>query len=172
MLHVGGAAMVGISAGRALAGGSPNSKRISLANLHTSERLEVEFYRDGVYLPDALMKISVLLRDYRTGERHDIDPQLMDVLVRVAHSVGADPAFTVISGYRSPKTNAALHERSAGVAQHSLHMEGRAIDVRMSHVDCAALAAHAQDLKCGGVGYYRQSNFVHLDTGKFRTWKG
>ena len=117
-------------------------------------------------------KIEHVLRDFRTGERHAIDPKLMDYLVEVAQTVGAEPAFSVISGYRSPQTNAQLHERSAGVAQHSLHMEGRAIDVRMSKVDCAKLAAHAEDLQRGGVGYYRASNFVHLDTGRFRTWKG
>ena len=96
----------------------------------------------------------------------------MDHLVEVAHAVGAEPKFSVISGYRSPQTNAMLHERSAGVAQHSLHMDGRAIDVRISGVDCADLAARALDLRRGGVGYYRASDFVHLDTGAFRTWTG
>ena len=146
--------------------------RIALLNLHTDERLEIEYSRDGTYVPEALSKIEVLLRDFRTSERHVIDPSLIDYLVEVAHTVGADPSFSVISGYRSPHTNAVLHERSAGVAQHSLHMQGRAIDVRMIGVDCANLAVHAEDLKRGGVGYYRASNFVHLDTGAFRTWKG
>jgi uncharacterized protein YcbK (DUF882 family) len=90
----------------------------------------------------------------------------------VANSAGVDPVFSVISGYRSPQTNARLHERSAGVARHSLHIEGRAIDVRMSGINCADLAAHALELKRGGVGYYRASDFVHLDTGAFRTWRG
>jgi uncharacterized protein YcbK (DUF882 family) len=148
------------------------SKRISLVNLHTAEHLDIEFLRDGAYLPTALSAIEVLLRDFRTGERHDIDPGLMGYLVEVAHTAGVDPVFSVISGYRSPQTNASLRDKSTGVAQHSLHMEGRAIDVRMSGVDCASLAAHAQDLKRGGVGYYRGSDFVHLDTGAFRTWKG
>ena len=101
-----------------------------------------------------------------------MDPGLMDYLVDVAHAIGVDPKFSVISGYRSPQTNAMLHERSAGVAQRSLHMQGRAIDVRMSGVDCADLAARALELTRGGVGYYRSSDFVHLDTGAFRTWKG
>jgi uncharacterized protein YcbK (DUF882 family) len=78
----------------------------------------------------------------------------------------------VISGYRSPETNEKLHAKSSGVSEHSLHMQGRAIDVRMSGVDCAKLASSALDLKRGGVGYYRASNFVHLDTGAFRTWRG
>ncbi len=148
------------------------ARRIGLINLHTDERLEVEYFRAGAYLPDAMSAIEAVLRDFRTGERHAIDPGLMDHLVNVAHSVGHEPVYSVISGYRSPHTNALLHERSAGVAEHSLHMEGRAIDVRMARVDCASLAAHAQGLQRGGVGYYRASNFVHLDTGRVRTWKG
>src|SRR6202012_3606106 len=103
---------------------------------------------------------------------HDIDPNLMDYLGEVAAKLGKEPRFSVISGYRSPETNAKLHERSAGVAQHSLHMQGRAIDVRMAGIDCADLASHALSLQRGGVGYYRASDFVHLDTGAFRTWKG
>jgi uncharacterized protein YcbK (DUF882 family) len=147
-------------------------KRVALLNLHTDERLEVEYFRDGVYVAEALSAIEVLLRDFRTGGRHAIDPGLMDYLVQVAHTVGVDPSFSVISGYRSPQTNARLHEQSTGVAQHSLHIEGRAIDVRITGVDCADLAAHALVMKRGGVGYYRRSDFVHLDTGAFRTWKG
>jgi uncharacterized protein YcbK (DUF882 family) len=160
------------AAHRAVPRAAPPVGRIALLNLHTDERLEIEYSRNGAYVPEALLKIEVLLRDFRNGERHVIDPSLMDYLVEVAHSVGADPSFSVISGYRSPQTNAVLHEKSAGVAQHSLHMEGRAIDVRLAGIDCANLAIHAEDLKRGGVGYYRSSNFVHLDTGAFRTWKG
>jgi uncharacterized protein YcbK (DUF882 family) len=148
------------------------SRRIALLNLHTDEHLEIEYFRDGAYVPQALSAIEVLLRDFRNGERHAMDPPLIDYLVEVAHSLGVDPAFSVISGYRSPQTNASLREHSTGVAQHSLHMEGRAIDVRMKGVDCASVATHAVAMKRGGVGYYRASDFVHLDTGGFRTWKG
>jgi uncharacterized protein YcbK (DUF882 family) len=147
-------------------------RRIALLNLHTAERLDIEYFRDGVYVAQAFSAIEVLLRDFRTGERHAIDPGLMDYLVRVAHAAGVDPAFSVISGYRSGQTNARLRKQGNGVAQHSLHIEGRAIDARIPGVDCADLAAHALELKCGGVGYYRASDFVHLDTGAFRTWKG
>jgi uncharacterized protein YcbK (DUF882 family) len=147
-------------------------KRIALLNLHTDERLDIEYSRDGVHVPAALSAIEVLLRDFRTGERHPIDPGLLDYLVQVAHTAGVDPVFSVISGYRSPLTNARLRERSTGVARHSLHVEGRAIDVRLTGLDCADLAAHALGLKRGGVGYYHASDFVHLDTGAFRTWRG
>jgi uncharacterized protein YcbK (DUF882 family) len=147
-------------------------RRIALKNLHTDEQLDIEYFRDGAYSPEAMAKIEVLLRDFRTDGRHEIDPHLMDYLVDVAHALGVAAAFSVISGYRSPETNAHLRDLSTGVSQHSLHMEGRAIDVRMATVDCATLAARALDLKRGGVGYYRASDFVHLDTGAFRTWKG
>jgi uncharacterized protein YcbK (DUF882 family) len=170
-----GGALAGVSAAGLLAGtarSQETTKRVALLNLHTDERLDIVYFREGIYVPEALSAIEVVLRDFRTGERHAIDPHLMDYLVEVAHTVGVEPAFSVISGYRSPQTNAHLREQSTGVAQHSLHMEGRAIDVRINGVDCANLAAHAQDLKRGGVGYYRASDFVHLDTGAFRTWKG
>jgi uncharacterized protein YcbK (DUF882 family) len=148
------------------------ARRIALSNLHTGERLDIEYFRDGAYAPEALAALEVLLRDFRNDEKHPIDPKLMDYLVDVAAQIGVPPAYSVISGYRSPQTNEKLHERSSGVSQHSLHMQGRAIDVRMSDVDCKDLAAHAESLKRGGVGYYRGSNFVHLDTGAFRTWRG
>lgn len=179
-----GGALAGASAAALLVQAAPDeappgvaapgesSRRIVLSNLHTGERLDIEYFRGGAYVPDALKAIEGCLRDFRTGERHAVDPGLMDYLFDVARSMGVDPEFSVISGYRSPQTNAMLHERSAGVSQHSLHMDGRAIDVRMSGVDCADLAARAVELKRGGVGYYRASDFVHLDTGAFRTWKG
>jgi uncharacterized protein YcbK (DUF882 family) len=154
--------------------GAPSSaaRRISLFNLHTGERLDLEYFRDEAYLPEALAAIETLLRDFRNDEKHLIDAKLLDYLVDVAAEVGMPPAYSVISGYRSPQTNERLHERSSGVSQHSLHMQGRAIDVRMTGVACQDLAARAADLKRGGVGYYRASNFVHLDTGAFRTWRG
>jgi uncharacterized protein YcbK (DUF882 family) len=147
-------------------------RRIALTNLHTGEQLDIEYRRDGSYAPQALAAFEVLLRDFRNGEKHAIDPKLLDYLVDVAAQIGVPPAYSVISGYRSPETNERLLERSSGVSQHSLHMQGRAIDVRMSGVDCQDLAARAEILQRGGVGYYRGSNFVHLDTGAFRTWRG
>jgi uncharacterized protein YcbK (DUF882 family) len=148
------------------------AKRLSLLNLHTSEKLELEFFRRGAYVPESLAAIQSLLRDYRNGEQHVIDPKLMDYLFDVAGALGVDPVFSVISGYRSPQTNEQLRERSNGVARHSLHLEGRAIDVRLAGVNCADLADHARAMSRGGVGYYQQSDFVHLDTGTYRSWNG
>lgn len=163
-----GGALAGMSAAGLLTGSAgsqeADTRRIALWNINTDERLDIEYLRQGAYLPDALAAIDALLRDFRTGERHVIAPSLMDYLVEVAQAARVDPAFSVISGYR--------REKNSGVAQRSLHMEGRAIDVRVSGVDCAILAAHAENLRRGGVGYYRASNFIHLDTGAFRTWKG
>ena len=181
LLQVGGALAGASAAGFALGGArgadsGPNrdvdSRRIALVNLHTGEKLEIDYRRGGDYVPEALSRIEAVLRDFRTGDQHPIDPKLMDYLCDVAQALGAEPTFHVISGYRSPQTNARLHAKSTGVAEHSLHMQGRAIDVRISGVDCARLAEHALDLKFGGVGYYRASDFVHLDTGAFRAWKG
>jgi uncharacterized protein YcbK (DUF882 family) len=180
LLHVSGAMAGMVAAGgwgrpaRAAEPGLPaaGAKRIALVNLHTGEKLDVEFSRGQTYVPDSLAAIQVLLRDFRNGEQHAIDPKLMDYLYDVARHLRVDPVFSVISGYRSPQSNAMLHERSSGVAQRSLHMEGRAIDVRLAGVTCADLAAHALEMTRGGVGYYAKSDFVHLDTGPFRTWKG
>jgi uncharacterized protein YcbK (DUF882 family) len=154
--------------------GAPSrlAKQIALTNLHTGEKLTIEYFREDAYVPDALSRLEVLLRDLRSGDAHPIDPKLLDYLVDVSAQIGVPPDFSVISAYRSPETNERLRERSGGVSQQSLHMLGRAIDVRMNGVDCKDLAAHAEQLKRGGVGFYRGSNFVHLDTGAFRTWRG
>jgi uncharacterized protein YcbK (DUF882 family) len=150
----------------------PANRRISFTNLHTQEKLDVEFFSNDAYVPAAFEQIEHLLRDYRNGEVHAIDPALIDYAHAVATALGAEPDFSLISGYRSAQTNEQLRARSSGVAQHSLHMQGRAMDVRLAGVDCAALAARAQSLARGGVGYYRASDFVHLDTGAYRTWRG
>jgi uncharacterized protein YcbK (DUF882 family) len=167
-----GASAAGALRVNAAAQTEAGSRRIVLKNLHTPESLDIVYRRGGDYVPEALASIQTLLRDYRTGARHPIDPPLMDYLHDLAHLAGVEPVFTVISGYRSPQTNEMLHERSSAVSSHSLHMEGRAIDVRLAGVDCATLAAEALSMKRGGVGYYNKSDFVHLDTGRFRTWRG
>ena len=165
-------AAIGVSARRACALQSPGARHIALENLHTSESLEVAYRHGDRYLPEALAQLRTLLRDHRTGEECSIDPALFDYLYDAALAAGVAPVFSVISGYRSPRTNEMLHERSSGVASKSLHMEGRAIDLRLAGIDCASLAERALGMQRGGVGYYRQSDFVHLDTGRFRTWRG
>ena len=146
------------------------SRELHFSHLHTGETLAVEYFQAGRYQPDALEAVNHLLRDFRTGDVHAIDPALLDVLFDVRHRVDTRRSFQVISGYRSPHTNAALRAKSEGVAAHSLHMSGRAIDIRLGDVPLPALRRAALALGAGGVGYYPASNFVHLDTGRVRTW--
>jgi uncharacterized protein YcbK (DUF882 family) len=145
-------------------------RTLGLRHLHTGETLHVEYAVGETYLPDALAAVNRLLRDFRTGDVHPIDPGLLDLLHRVARRLDTHQSFEVISGYRSPVTNAALRRRSEGVAARSLHMVGQAIDIRVAGVDLVMLRAAALDLKGGGVGYYPASNFVHVDTGRLRHW--
>jgi len=168
-------------AGMALVGGAIASPkrtadelaRLAFVNTHTSESLRV-VYREGPrYLTEALARIDHVLRDHRTDEVHPIDRALLDQLDRLAAMLGVGPdPYHVISGYRSPRSNAMLASRSGGVAKKSLHMEGRAIDIRIPGVPLARVHEAALDMKAGGVGYYPGSDFVHLDTGRIRNWRG
>jgi uncharacterized protein YcbK (DUF882 family) len=146
------------------------ARTLAFEHLHTGERLRVTYYKNGVYDRRALQQVNHLLRDFMTGDTHPIEPGLLDYLYRVQASLDRDAPFQIISGYRSPATNAYLRKTSSGVASKSLHMEGRAIDVRLPGVRIARLRETAADLRCGGVGFYPASQFVHLDTGKFRQW--
>ncbi len=150
----------------------PATRQLSLVNTHTGESLDACYFEAGEYVPAALDQLTHLLRDHRSGDAHPIDPQLFDVLFHVASRNDRDPHFEVISGYRSPASNAKLRANSSGVAEHSLHMDGKAIDVRLTGVDCARVRDVALSMACGGVGYYARSNFVHLDTGRVRAWSG
>jgi len=136
---------------------------------HTSERLTVTYFDDGRYVPPALAAVDHLLRDFRTEKVHAIDPRLLDQLFALTQCCGGR-TFEVISGYRSPMTNAMLRHTTQGVAKHSLHLEGRAIDVRLEGYETACLRRAALAMGRGGVGFYPGSDFVHLDTGRFRTW--
>ncbi|HUI59366.1 MAG TPA: YcbK family protein [Steroidobacteraceae bacterium] len=146
------------------------SRCLSFVHTHTGERLRAVYFRDGCYQPDSLSQVNRLLRDFRTGDVHPIDPGLLDILFELQIRADRDDAFEVISGYRSPATNALLHSRSEGVAVHSMHLEGRAIDVRLPGCVTRDLAGHARSLGLGGVGFYARSDFVHVDTGRVRFW--
>ena len=157
-------------AGRAEA--AAESRRLALFNTHTGEFLELTYIADGAYLPGALRQLNHLLRDHRTGEVGVIDPALFDVLHRAAQAAHADPSFEVISGFRSTASNERLRTQGGGVARNSLHLKGMAIDVRLKGVACDRLTEIGLELTCGGVGYYPNSDFVHLDTGRVRSWRG
>jgi uncharacterized protein YcbK (DUF882 family) len=150
--------------------GSAEVRTLSFDNLHTGEKLSTEYWTGGRYEPQALSAINHVLRDYRNGEEHVIDPKLLDMLNLLHRTLDSSAPFSVISGYRSPATNAVMHERSAGVAAHSLHMQGMAIDIRLGDRDLKDLHTVARGMRAGGVGYYPELDFVHVDVGRVRYW--
>jgi uncharacterized protein YcbK (DUF882 family) len=150
--------------------GTTNRRTVSLVHTHTGERLTADYYQAGQYQPDCLARVNHLLRDFRTGEIHPIDPALLDILFALQLQAQYDSPFAVISGYRSPATNAMLRRTTEGVAQHSMHLLGRAIDVRLEGFSTRRLGELARSLARGGVGFYSASDFVHVDTGRVRFW--
>ncbi len=149
-----------------------STRRLMFDNLHTGEVLDVAYWINGAYADEALAAVNHVLRDHRTGEAHVIAPTLLDLLSALSVRLETAPRFGVISGYRSPATNALLHEHSGQVASGSLHMKGMAIDIRLDGLDMARVRDAAQSLALGGVGYYPTSNFVHIDVGRVRHWSG
>jgi uncharacterized protein YcbK (DUF882 family) len=145
-------------------------RSLSFVHTHTGESLTTVYFQGGTYVAQELHRVNHLLRDFRTGDLHAIDPVLLDILFELRTRVDRDQPFEVISGYRSPKTNEALRRRSSGVSAHSLHMEGRAIDVRLAGFSTSKLHDVARGMERGGVGFYPVSDFVHLDNGRVRYW--
>jgi uncharacterized protein YcbK (DUF882 family) len=162
------AALTGVA--RRAAAENVAAHRLSFYHIHTAERLSITYREHGEIVPDALVEINHYLRDFRTEQIHEIDVALLDKLHALFTTFDARGNFEVISGYRSPHTNEVLRHVTTGVAEHSLHIEGRAIDVRLTSAKTTALRDAALALKSGGVGYYAESNFVHLDTGNTRSW--
>ena len=148
-------------------------RSIELLNTHTSESLSVVYRRGTEYDVAALARLNHVLRDHRSGDTHEIDVRLFDQLHDLALAAHCDARYEIISGYRSPESNAKMSARpGSGVAKKSLHMQGRALDVRLKGCPCSDLRDLALAAKQGGVGYYQRSDFVHIDTGAFRTWVG
>ena len=145
-------------------------RTLDFYNIHTGERLRAAYWTEGSYHTGVLDEINYLLRDYRTGEVKTIDPSLLDLLHSVNNVLKSSRPFHVISGYRSPETNAMLAERTDGVAKHSLHIEGKAIDIYLPDRSLRNLHRVALALRKGGVGYYPESDFVHMDVGQVRSW--
>ena len=150
--------------------GAPRQRALSFVHTHTGERLSSVYFHDGQYLTAELGRINQLLRDFRSDEVHPIDPGVLDILADLRVLADRDEPYEVISGYRSPQTNAALRHHSSGVAEHSLHIQGRAIDVRLPGLPTSRLRDLALGMARGGVGFYPQSDFVHLDNGRVRCW--
>jgi uncharacterized protein YcbK (DUF882 family) len=147
-------------------------RALSFRHTHTDETLNVVYYENGRYLPGALEEVNRLLRDFRTDEVKEIDPRLLDTLYAVRLRTETTEPFDILSAYRSPETNAMLRRTGWGVARNSLHMQGMAVDIRLSDRDARYVARAARDMGRGGVGYYARANFVHLDSGSARTWMG
>ncbi len=150
----------------------PATRKLSFHSLHTNERLAATYVRHGRYDPVALAEIDELLRDWRSGEVLRIDRALLDQLAVLQELLGSSGTFEVISGYRSPKTNRKLAAHNNGVAKRSLHMRGKAIDIRLTDRRLRDVHKVALRMQAGGVGLYTKSDFLHLDTGRVRRWGG
>jgi len=149
---------------------SASNRSLAFRNLHTGETLRTTYWAEGRYLDDELKDVNQVLRDHRSGEAYPMDPRLLDLLHALQHTVGIGGAFHIISGYRSPQTNRKLQAQSSGVAKRSLHMQGKAMDIRLPGCKLKHLRDAALSLKAGGVGYYARSDFIHVDTGRVRRW--
>ena len=147
-----------------------SERTLNFVNLHTDESLSCCYWANGEYNLSGLTEINYILRDHREDESLEIDPKLLDFLHTLHQISGSRAPFHVISAYRSPKTNEKLRKQSDGVAKRSLHMQGKAIDIRLPDVELKHLRDAALSLQAGGVGYYAKSNFLHLDMGKPRSW--
>jgi uncharacterized protein YcbK (DUF882 family) len=151
-------------------GQSDTQRVLSFYNTHTQERLTVTYKNGDHYIPEAMEKISKILRDHRTGDTHPIDPRLIDFLYDLLTAVDNHGEVHIISGYRSPATNNKLRQKSKGVASRSQHMQGKALDFRLPGTETAVLRETARAMKKGGVGYYQKLDFIQIDTGRVRSW--
>ncbi len=152
--------------------GLPNARSLAFEHTHTGERLALVYATGEQYLTESLNSFNSFLRDHYSGEIGLIDPALLDILYRMQQALGREQSFQVISAYRSPNTNAKLHNtRGGGVAKRSLHMDGKAIDIRLAGVPLTDLRDAAASLRVGGVGFYPREQFIHIDTGRVRHWQ-
>lgn len=149
-----------------------DERQLSFYHTHTGKRLDVVYSRDGAYVPSALQEINHFLFDFRTGDTAEMDPALLDLIYEVRAALGSEGTYQVVSAYRSPKTNEMLRDRSknTGVAKNSQHLLGKAIDVRLEGIPTRKLRDTALAMQRGGVGFYEASDFVHMDTGRPRSW--
>jgi uncharacterized protein YcbK (DUF882 family) len=169
-LKMGVSAAFTLLPGSAMAVQSSEHRILSFYNIHTEESLCTCYRSHGKLIQRAVGRISTIMRDHRTGEIKPVDPDLLDLLHRIVMKTNKSGPISIISGYRSPKTNAALRRTTRGVAKNSLHMKGRAIDIRIPGYRTEEIRQLAIGLHSGGVGYYPASDFVHLDTGPVKVW--
>ena len=152
--------------------GAGDIRRISMFSGRTGERVDTIYWIEGEYIPEAVQEINVFMRDWRTSEAVQIDLRTIDIMSAARNLMDVDEPYMLLSGYRSPQTNAMLRTRSSGVARNSLHMRGQAADLRMQSRSTVQMANAALACRAGGVGRYNGSNFVHMDCGPIRSWRG
>ena len=152
--------------------GAGDIRRVRMYSGRTGESVDTIYWIDGDYIPEALKEVSYFMRDWRTGQIKNIDTRTLDIMVAAHHLLDVTEPYTLLSGYRSPETNAMLRRSSRNVARNSLHMQGQAADLRLSSRNVTQMARAASACAAGGVGKYPRSNFVHMDCGPIRTWAG
>lgn len=169
----GAAALVAVpDLAQAMARLPENARALAFRHTHTGESLSLVYRVGDRYVTEGMQRLAHLMRDFRSGDVHPVDPALLDTLWQLQQNLHSKAPFEIISAYRSPKTNAMLRGRSSssGVAKKSMHMTGQAIDIRLPGTPLAHVRDAAIDIRRGGVGYYASSDFVHLDTGRVRRW--
>lgn len=149
---------------------SGKDKQLDFLHLHTGESLSTTFFSGNQFVATEMSDVNYLLRDHHNGEVYDMNPELLNLLYDVRSALGTQKPIHVISAYRSPATNEKLRKNSTKVAKKSLHMQGKAIDIRIPGVDVKDIHQAALAVKGGGVGLYTRSDFVHLDVGRVRRW--
>lgn len=147
-------------------------RRLRMYSGRSGESIDVVYWIDGVYIPEALQEISRMMRDLRTGSVRKIDPAVVDIMAAAHQMMDVSEPYTLLSGYRTPQTNSAIRQRGGGAARNSLHMKGQAADLRLRSRSISQMAKAAKSCNSGGVGTYSRSNFVHMDCGPVRTWRG
>ncbi len=165
-----GLATQGANATPAYLRGLGDFRRLSFSNSRTGERLNIIYFADGAYIPEAIDELSYIMRDWRRNEIMPIDVRTLDFAAAMYKKLETDEPFQLISGYRSPETNGMLRSRGAGVAKNSFHTRGMALDVSLQHRSVSHMYRAAVACKAGGVGRYSRNHFVHVDCGPARTW--
>lgn len=152
--------------------GAGDIRRVRMYSGRTGESLDTIYWIEGEYIKEVLKEINHFMRDFRSGEKVSIDPRTVDIMAASHRLLDANEPYMLLSGYRSPATNAMLRSRSGGVARNSLHMKGQAADLRLKSRSVSQMARAAEACAAGGVGRYSRSNFVHMDCGVVRHWGG
>ncbi len=152
--------------------GAGDIRRVRMYSGRTGETIDTIYWIEGQYIPEVMKEINHFMRDWRSGATARIDTRTIDIMAAAHRLMDVTEPYMMLSGYRSPQTNAMLRSQSRGVARDSLHMRGQAADLRLKSRNVSQMARAAEACASGGVGRYARSNFVHMDCGPIRTWTG